>query len=372
MKIIEIIPHLGSGGAERFCVDLSNELARMGHVVILCTLYPMDGELGFYKDDINKNVRTISMNKGRGFSLKAIWRFLNVVRKEKPDIIHSHIGALQYALLPQLFCMKGFHTVHNEAHKETSSRLEFFIRRLFLRIGIITPITISKESHESFISFYHRKALLIPNGRSIENVRVSQIVLDEINSYRQSLKDKVIVQVARFQPQKNIPMMARVAKQLSDEGYRFVLLFIGNTCEKTILDEVRKEMPSCAHILGERKNPLEYLKASGCFSLSSKYEGMPISLIEALGVGAIPVCTPVGGIPNAVINGENGILSDDTSEEAFYKALKRYLEMGEIDLEEMRKKVFLSYEPYSIKKCAQRYLEAFSARSNTKSKTTCG
>ena len=181
---------------------------------------------------------------------------------------------------------------------------------------------------------------------------------------KQSPKDKVIVQLARFQPQKNVPMMARVAKRLSDDGYNFVLLFIGNTFEKKIADEVRKEMPTCAHILGERKNPLEYLKAAGCFALSSEYEGMPISLIEALGVGAIPVCTPVGGIPNAVINGENGILSNDVSEESYYIALKRYLDMSEKDIVVMQKKALISYEPYSMKKCAQRYIEVFNGSHN--------
>ena len=362
MKIIEIIPNLGSGGAERFVVDLSNELSNKGHHVILCTLYPMKGPWGFYKEDINENVHIISMNKGIGFSLKILWRFYRFVKKEKPDIIHSHIGALQYSLLPQLYCSKGYHTVHNEAQKETSSRLEFFIRRLFLRIGKITPITISKESYYSFISFYKREALLIPNGRSIDKIKVSQAVLDEINSYKHSLKEKVIVQIARFQPQKNIPMMARVAKRLSEEGYSFVLLFIGNTSENRIVEEVRKEMPSCAHILGEKKNPLEYLKASGCFALSSIYEGLPISLIEALGVGAIPICTPVGGIPNVVKNGENGILSDNITAESYYIALKRYLNMSDIEINDMRKKALISYEPYSMKRCVKEYIEAFNVQ----------
>ena len=99
---------------------------------------------------------------------------------------------------------------------------------------------------------------------------------------------KVIVHLARFQEQKNIPMMARVANRLFSEGYNFTLLFIGNTDNEKILEEVKREMPSCAHVLGERHNPLEYLMEAGCFALSSLYEGMPISLIEALGVGALP------------------------------------------------------------------------------------
>ena len=57
MKIIQVIPHLGSGGAERFIVDLSNELVQMGNNVILLTLYDLEGEYGFYKNDINNKVK---------------------------------------------------------------------------------------------------------------------------------------------------------------------------------------------------------------------------------------------------------------------------------------------------------------------------
>ena len=56
--------------------------------------------------------------------------------------------------------------------------------------------------------------------------------------------------------------MARVAKRLYDENYDFTLLFIGSTENEQIVSEVTQYMPPCAHILGERMNPLEYLKRS--------------------------------------------------------------------------------------------------------------
>ena len=138
-----------------------------------------------------------------------------------------------------------------------------------------------------------------------------------------------------------------------------VWFFIGNTDNEKILEEVKREMPSCAHVLGERHNPLEYLMEAGCFALSSLYEGMPISLIEALGVGALPVCTPVGGIPNAIVNGENGILSSDTSEDAYYLALKSYLDLPIEIINQMRVKAKESFKPYSMSVCAKRYLDLF-------------
>lgn len=356
MKIFQIIPHLGSGGAERFVVDLSNELSKMGHDVILCTLYILEGPYGFYRTDISPAVRTISLNKKPGLSVKAVIKFIQLVHREKPDVIHSHINALQYSAISQIFQSKGVHTIHNEAHLETTGFLELTLRRILFRLRLIQPITISKESDDSFFNFYHKHAQLIYNGRAIGDVHASQQVKDEIKQYKKNISTRVIVQLARFQKQKNIPMMARVAKRLSDEGYNFTLLFIGNTDNTAILNEVLAEKPDCAHVLGERHNPLEYLKEADVFALSSLFEGMPISLLEALAVGAIPVCTPVGGIPNVVKDKVNGFLSEDISEESYYNALKKSLDADTDTLKKMREKARESFEPYSMKICAKKYL----------------
>lgn len=360
MKIIQVIPHLGSGGAERFIVDLSNELVQMGNDVILLTLYDLEGEYGFYKNDINNKVKEISLHKSIGFSLKSIWQIINVVKREKPDIIHSHLNSLQYTVLPQIFMANGVHTIHNEAHLEASSRLEVFLRKFVFKHNFIQPVTISPESHDSFLSFYGKDAVLINNGRAVDgNIVVSNDVKNEILRYKKSEQTRVIIQLARFQPQKNIPMMARVANRLYSEGYDFALLFIGSTENKPIVDEVNSLMPPCAYILGERHNPLEYLKEADAFALSSLFEGMPISLLEALAVGAIPVCTPVGGIPNAVIDEKNGFLSTDNSEAAYYEAMKRFLDADMITLKKMSQNAQQSFAPYSMVECAGKYLKLY-------------
>ncbi len=360
MIIIQVIPHLGSGGAERFVVDLSNELVKQGHDVVLLTFYDLEGKYGFYKNDIDKKVRLISLHKSIGFSIKSIGQVIKIMKHEKPDVIHSHVNSLQYTILPQVFMAKGVHTVHNEAHLEASGRLEVGLRKFAFKHNLIQAVTISPESHDSFKAFYGRNAVLINNGRSVDcSIEISNDVRDEITGYKKSDKTKIIIQLARFQSQKNIPMMARVANRLYSEGYDFSLLFIGSTENKPIVDEVKSMMPPCAHILGERNNPVEYLKAADAFALSSLFEGMPISLLEALAVGAIPVCTPVGGIPNVVTDGSNGFLSTDNTEATYYKAMKRFLETDMETLNIMSKKAEQSFAPYSMVECAGKYLQLY-------------
>ena len=67
MKIFEIIPQLSSGGAERFVVDLCNELSK-GHEVTLLVLFPLN-KTSFYLSQVSDKVRIETMNKKAGFDL---------------------------------------------------------------------------------------------------------------------------------------------------------------------------------------------------------------------------------------------------------------------------------------------------------------
>ena len=63
---------------------------------------------------------------------------------------------------------------------------------------------------------------------------------------------------------------------------------------------------------------------------------MPVTLLEALSIGCIPICSPVGGIPEVINSGENGLLSSDSSEEAYYKALKSFVSCTDIETKDMK------------------------------------
>lgn len=359
MKIIEIVPALASGGGERFVVDLCNELSRE-HEVTLLVLYKLDGIFAFYLPQVNKRVRVVSLNKKPGADIGMFWHLYKFVKKEKPDIIHTHLRAIVYAIIPELFTIHGIHTIHSDAEKEASDKFSKWVRKLLFKTGRVTPITVSQDSYRSFVEFYGMDAIQIDNGRDVPtNLPISNVVKNEIAGYRQNEQTRVIVQLAHLDDVKRQDIMARVANRLYNEGYNFSVLFIGHWYSEAFKQRVEDAMPPCCHILGQRQNPLEYLKEAGAFGLCSRYEGFPISLIEALGVGAIPICTPVGGIVNVIRDGENGLLSDDISEESYYLALKHYLDMTEDQITKMRTKAQQSYAPYSMKECAKKYMEVF-------------
>lgn len=360
MKIINVIPQLVSGGGERFTIDLCNALAAQGNEVALIVFFAPEGPLGFYRNELSDKVKFISLDKKVGLDFTLAVRLRNAIRDFAPDIVNSHLRAMLYMPLSVLTVKaKFFHTVHNTAEVEAADPVGGAIRKWLFRTGKVTPITISDESLASFEKFYGHTAPMIFNGRDIpETLEVSDSVSQEINGFKKTPTTKVLVQLARFTDVKRQDLLARVSKRLYEEGFDLTVLLIGKKSEEIIKGIEEANCPVC-HVLGERKNPLEYLKAADALCLCSTYEGMPISLIEAMGVGAIPVCTPVGGIVNVVKDGETGFLSSDISEEAYYHALKRFLQQSDSDAEEMKAKVKENYKPFTMRECANKYLELY-------------
>lgn len=345
---------------ERFTIDLCNELSTK-HEVTLIVLHSVE-KFGFYADELASNVRLVSMDKRMGFDMSLLFRLWRLIKKEKPDVVHTHLNGIIYISLSAainrrvVYC----HTVHTTADKEAGSFVCRGVRRLLFKTKLSTPITISEESHRSFLDFYGIDAPMIDNGRNIPmNLKLSADVVDEFKTYRRSDKTRVLVCLARMYPVKRHTLLAKVTARLYAEGYDFTVLAIGSTSQIDIVEEVKSLKSENFYILGERKNPLEYLKAADAYALCSSYEGLPISLIEALGVGAVPVCTPVGGIVNLVHDGENGILAAGLEEDDYYNAMKRFLDLDDEALCAMSKKAKESYAPFSMTECAQKYVSLF-------------
>lgn len=360
MKVLEIIPQLSSGGAERFTVDLCNELARLGHEVALVVLHRLEGN-GFYLGDLDRRVRVVSMDKRMGADLRLPFRLRRLVRRERPDVVHTHLRGIVYDAL-EASASHGVmhcHTVHTAASQEAGSGISAWVRRCLFRRGRVVPVTISEESLRSFKDYYGLSAPMIDNGRNVpQDLAVSEEVRAEVEGYRRTPRTRVLVCLARISKVKRQTMLARIARQL-EARYDFTVLLIGTDKDAVLVGEIRAVGCGCLHILGERHNPMEYLKAADAFCLCSSYEGASISLIEALGTGCVPVCSPVGSVVNIVRDGENGLLAADLSEEAYREKVEELLRMPEDRLRKLSAAALASYAPYSMTACAKKYLRLF-------------
>lgn len=360
MKIVEFIPQLGTGGAERFTIDLCNELVK-GNEVYLLVSHDLK-KFGFYTKEISDKVHVISFKKRNGFDIFLFFKVFKTIRKIKPDIIHTHLMSIVYISLTCVLFRKPkyFHTLHNDAVVESDGFIGAFFRRFLFKTRLCKPVTISNESLRSFVNFYHMNAPIIYNGRDIpKNLIISENVKKEIASYKVTEKTKIIVQLAHVGYQKRQDVMARVIDRLYKEGYDVSVLMIGTHDEENMVNSIKALENPRIHLLGVRSNPLEYLKLADGFGLCSSYEGLPISLIEAIGVGLIPICTPVGGIVDIIKDGYSGFLSDSIEEYDYYKAMKKFLSLSEQEIYNIRMNVSKQYEKLTMSECASKYISLF-------------
>lgn len=357
MKILEIIPQLSQGGAERFVVDLCNEMSRE-HEVTLIVLHNLDKN-GFFVQELNPSIKIISMNKKMGMDFSLFFRLFSEIRKAKPDVVHTHLRGIVYSLFAILFCckIKFFHTLHSDAFKEAGENLSLWIRKFVFKLKLVTPITISEESQKSFYDLYKTNSLLVYNGRP-------SYIYDELNvdlAKKEFLKDKVLtlVNVARVSPEKNQLALASIVDNLNKKGHNIDLYIIGRKDGGIVTQQIEEKNFDSVFLIGPRTNPRDYIAAADAFCLSSLYEGMPITLIECFSVGAIPICTPVGGIKNMIQDGVNGILAQSTSEEDIEAAVVRFINLADDEKQRMREASLASFEQYNMTTCAQKYIKAF-------------
>lgn len=357
MKIIEIIPQLSQGGAERFVIDLCNEMSK-GHEVVLVVLHNIDNH-GFFRKELNSRVRLISMNKRMGMDWKLFFRLAKLIRKEKPDAVHTHLRGIVYAFLSYLFPskIKFIHTVHNDAKMEAGGGVSKWCRELAFGLKRVHPVTISEESQRSFKDFYHLPSTLIYNGRPEYNLNTDiSAVQQELENIKTNKQAKIIVNIARIQPQKNQLPLAKAVDDLNKQGHAVELAIIGSKVDKQIVCDIEALHSPYVHLLDVRPNPRDYMRAADAFCLSSIYEGMPITLIECFSVGAIPLCTPVGGIINMIQDGENGLLAKSSNQEDIEKMLKQYICLNSKTITYLQQNSLKTFSKFNMNTCTNNYL----------------
>lgn len=352
MKIIQVIPFFGFGGAETMCENLTYELGNFGHDVIVISMFDYHSAITERLEATGVDVRYLNKKAGLDFSLIA--KMIRIFRDEKPDVVHTHLYTLKYVFAAMLVAKvpRRVHTVHNIAEKE-SAYFQRKLNRIFFRYFNVIPVSLSGLVQDTVVKEYGLSAEEVPivfNGVDFSNC----IPKSEYN-----LKDKfVITHIGSFQKSKNHVGLINAFKLFHEKYPNTELNLIGyGELQKDIENYVKGQgLSSSVNFLGKQSNVYKFLGESDVFCLPSFYEGIPMSIIEAMGTGLPIVATAVGGIPDML--DENSALLVEVDSAKIAEAFEKYY--SDVELREKHGKAALQRSNiFSATKMATEYLKIY-------------
>lgn len=312
IKIVHVIPTLGVGGAENFVASLCSSFD-----FSLC-----DVTIISFKDDIsnaNKEllsktpIKIIFLHKKKGFSISFVKRFKKALLNENADVINCHLHTIFYVnLFAKKLNIPIFHTVHNVANIDLRKLYRFLIKKN-VRNGKITLIGISDKIADSAKKVYRtNNCIVIYNG-----------ILMPPNYNCISKKEYDFINVGRFTEQKNQLLLLKAFNLIFHNNHDLKLLLVGRGESFDELLRFKETLESSNNItlVTDCDNPHGYYQKSKIFVLSSIYEGNPISILEAMSYGLPVISTSVGGVPDVIKDGVNGILVSSNDVEGLSNAM---------------------------------------------------
>lgn len=345
MKIVFVLPNMSGGGTERVVALLANEYVQKGyHVTIMLfagdqTVYPLDERI---------EICCVGEASQGSFSVR-MKRLANMRRFYKKNagchiFAFSAMGAVFSALTAMGIPHRMLVSERNDPSRYEHPRIRNWA------YGRAEKIVLQTEDMKNYFpQKWKRKMVVIPNP-----------VSDDMPFPYEGVRSKKVVTVARLQPQKNqkllISAFAGFLKDYPD--YELHLFGIGEL-EQALKEQAEKlNIADKVIFRGFSSKVREEILDSAMFVLTSDYEGISNSMIEALAMG-IPVIStdcPVGGSKMYIEDGISGILTPVGDEKALLKAMKKIA--GDT---EFAKKISMNgtkiKETYHISKIAGRFLE---------------
>jgi len=311
IRVLHIVPTLSPGGAERVAVHIVTRLNSQRYEAAVVSLgRRKECDLDRLLEEAGVEVRYLG--KPPGFDYRMYFRLHRALRDYRPDVVHTHIQVLRYALPSMLLLKRAslLHTIHNLAEREVEPRARFIQRYAFnhgvVPIGVATEVALSVERLYGI-----QKCRVISNGIPTDRYGRPQTPPKEWRAREGFGDDDVLfVCVARFAPQKNHAMLLKAFRQGPASDPNAHLVLVGEGILREQLEEQAKylDVDRQVHFLGLRADIPDVLGAMDVFVLSSDYEGNPLSVMEAMASGLPIVSTAAGGVPGLFDNGREGLI----------------------------------------------------------------
>jgi glycosyltransferase involved in cell wall biosynthesis len=183
---------------------------------------------------------------------------------------------------------------------------------------------VSEEVGRSMPGWWRRHTEVLVHGIALDGVRGHGSQRERMRAELGVAPHECLaVTVANYRVHKDYPTLLAAARITRDRGVpvRFAAVGQGPLAHDVQGEHERSGLGASFQLLGYRPDALDVLAAADLFVLSSRQEGLPVALMEALALGIPVVATEVGGVPEAVADGVEGRLVSPGSPDELAKAI---------------------------------------------------
>lgn len=357
-KIVFYIGNLARGGAERVVVNLSEYLKACGYRITIVTKerasveYPVPEGVDRVLADITGDEITRSRIRNfcrRVSKLRGIWK------KEKPDLIVSFIKKNNLMAIASSLGLKVpvLVTIVSASFREYPGVFKPIANLLFpLADGVIAQ---TPEERDYFKKRVRKKTIILPNAMHP----------DFIGPVYQGARENEIVAVGRIDENKNQKMLVEAFEPMADKYPEIKVMIYGDGEARERLQKFicEKGLENRIFLPGHQADIKSRIKKARIFVLTSRVEGIPNAMMEAMALGLVPVSTDFGGggAKQLIHDGEDGFLIPIDDAAALTQKLELLLSDGALE-ERMRQKAVLIQDrlnPDMVNRQWREYFERF-------------
>lgn len=346
-KILIRIGSLRHGGAEKVLVTFLKNLPNdLYEIDLLLNLYS-----GKYLNEVPDWINIIYLNKGEMITTnrlqdipeKAARVIFQKVLKEFPDLLYTFIlkdkkydiefaaihGMRDEILHSTNHSSKKIMWIHNDL-SQVKEYTDEEIRKFFRFDKVMV---ISEKIENLFLNLAQNESEKQKIVRIYNPLDTDEILIkaeQPVVNYEFDKHIPTFISVGTVFPQKGFDRLLKVHKKLLDEGFRHKILIVGDGYDFENIKTLKSQLgvDKTAKMLGFTENPYPYFKNADFYILSSRYEGFPTVLFEAITLKKKIIATEVSGVNEMLNNGELGLITEN-SEEGIYEGMKKALKAPE-------------------------------------------
>ncbi len=309
-KLAYVINNLNVGGAEKLLLSTVTKLDKEKYDVTVFSMLAGDQLLQDFKDC---GVKVVCLGMKHKRDLSGFWKLYRFFKSNEIQIVHTHLleadifGRFAALLAGVPIVISTQHSV--DAWKKHPQRMRTKMRLWLDKFaarhssGVIAVSDTVKEFLKKYQNVPPEKIYVLRNGIEVSN---------HIKAFSSKSDDDIITlgSVGRLFEEKGFEYLLRAFQQVKILKPEIKLLIAGDGPLRAPLEQLAKELKISEDVtfLGNITDIPDFFRTIDIFVLSSIQEGIPLALLEAMAAAKPVIATTVGGIPEVIENGRDGVL----------------------------------------------------------------